>query len=75
MKLCDVYIKDDVPKVQLSEDCPVTDSFRLETNLWLRNFFGLKPAIPDGEVQVAGNRWYANPRTYVTLKEQFRSKG
>lgn len=38
MKLCDVFIKDDVPKVQLSEDCPVTDSFRLETNLWLREF-------------------------------------
>lgn len=36
----DVYITDDKPKIQLSNDCPVTPQFRKEMNQWMLEFFG-----------------------------------
>lgn len=35
-----VIIHKPVPKLQLSEDCPVSDDFRIEINAWLIDFFG-----------------------------------
>lgn len=31
-----------VPRMQLSADCPVTPAYRAETNEWMRQFFGVK---------------------------------
>ncbi len=36
------------PKMQLSEDCPVTPEFRKEMNAWLLDFFGTVSPLGDG---------------------------
>ena len=38
-----VIIHQPVPKMQLSEECPVTADFRKEINQWMLGFFGYKP--------------------------------
>jgi len=58
------------PKMQLSEDCPVTPNFRMEMNQWMLEFFGTVPDIPDGEAWAVGDSIMMNESTY----QQFRSK-
>jgi hypothetical protein len=46
------------PKLELSKDCPVSDKFRHEFNLWLLQMFGdedVNPVRP-GEALVFGNK-------------------
>lgn len=45
-----VLSPDNVPKMQLSEDCPVTPEFRIEMNQWMREFFGCRSLVNDGQV-------------------------
>lgn len=46
------------PKQQLSDDCPVTDEFRAEFNLWMTEFFGTERVV---FVNAAEQIIYANP--------------
>lgn len=55
------------PRMQLSEDCPVTPDFRVEMNQWMSRFFGVVPLIPDGTVWQQGNCVYVNKATYHKL--------
>ena len=61
-----VYISPDRPKMQLSEDCPVTPDFRVYINKWLLEFFGVENSVPDGQALVnkEQNAIYMNARTY-----------
>lgn len=63
-----VFVTSDIPKMQLSRDCPVTPAFRAEMNEWMRSFFGTKNTVPDGEVLLVGSDVYANPRTFALLR-------
>lgn len=40
------------PKLQLSQDCPVTPEFRAEMNAWMREFFGVTVSntLEDGRI-------------------------
>lgn len=69
-----VIISPDHPKMQLSADCPVTPEFRVEMNLWMREFFGTTNLVPDGRsiVLTQQNRVVVNPRTYAQLVEATR---
>lgn len=83
---CRVLISPDHPKMQLSEDCPVTPEFRKEMNAWMRDFFGVNNLIPDGQFlhcrDFAGHNAHGgfitmNIRTYrqfVDLTEKYLFK-
>lgn len=58
-----------IPKMQLSDDCPVTDDFRKEMNAWLIEFFGYRePIIPLDTIYMAGNRLIMRPETVVKIQ-------
>ncbi len=69
-----VYISPDIvhPKMQLSEDCPVTPDFRAEVNAWMLEFFGTvtENLVPDNQVMVCEKTGaiYVNPRTFARLE-------
>lgn len=73
-----IFITADHPKMQLSEDCPVTPAFREEMNKWMLEFFGVKNLVPDGRVVYAPSPvWgetnqvaYMNQRTYNRLLKE-----
>lgn len=69
-----LYVNPDTvrPKMQLSDDCPVTPDFRAEMNAWMLEFFGsvVENSVPDG-VALASSRYgafHVNPRTFAALK-------
>lgn len=64
----DVVVTPDLPKMQLSEGCPVTPAFRAEMNQWMLSFFGTTNTMPDGQVMTHGHTIYVNPRTRAMLK-------
>lgn len=71
-----IVITQDRPKMQLSEDCPVTPEFRVEMNKWMLDFFGVDNLVPDGQVlkQTDPNNMlrsvaYMNERTYIQLQK------
>lgn len=64
----DIIVTPDLPKMQLSEDCPVTPALRIEMNLWMIDFFGTTNIVPDGQIITSGRSIYVNPRTRNMLK-------
>lgn len=64
----DIIVTPDLPKMQLSEGCPVTPAFRIEMNEWMLSFFGTTNTVPDGQVMMHGHSIYVNPRTRAMLK-------
>lgn len=65
-----VFISHDIPKMQLSKDCPVTDDFRAEMNAWMRTFFGVTNLLEDGEClhDQLNNTLHMNPRTWDRVR-------
>lgn len=65
-----VIVSPDVPKMQLSEGCPVSPEFRVEMNAWMRSFFGTSNLIEDGQAYHMPhlNQICMNPRTFAALK-------
>lgn len=59
-----------IPKMQLSEDCPVTDEFRKEINEWMIEFFGYKEEsiIPLDTIYMFGNSLIMRPETVVKIQ-------
>lgn len=64
----DIIVTPDLPKMQLSDDCPVTPACRTEINLWMIEFFGTTNIVPDGQIISHGRSMYVNPRTRAMLK-------
>jgi len=64
-------IVDDVPKMQLSEDCPVTPEFRKSMNAWMREFFGVDCVVPDDMLFIERETEiiYVNLRTALKLRK------
>lgn len=65
-----VLISPDTPKLQLSEGCPVTPEFRVEMNAWMRDFFGVRNLIEDGQFlhDQLNNTLHMNPRTWDRVR-------
>ena len=63
-----IYVTADLPKMQLSDDCPVTPKFRIEINAWMIEFFGYTNVIPDGQMFKSNGCLFMNPRTNAELK-------
>lgn len=65
-----VNVTEDRPRMQLSEDCPVTEEFRAETNAWMVSFFGTTNTIPDGIVyqNTTTFQLFCNPRTATLIR-------
>lgn len=63
-----VMVTPDLPKMKLSDDCPVTPEFRAEINAWMVVFFGTTNIIADGQMITEGRNLFVNPRTYSMLK-------
>ncbi|MDH0774784.1 hypothetical protein N5C96_15405 [Delftia tsuruhatensis] len=65
-----VLISPDTPKLQLSEGCPVTPEFRVEMNAWMREFFGVRNLIEDGQClhDQLNNTLHMNPRTWDRVR-------
>lgn len=57
------------PKMQLSEDCPVTPEFRKEMNAWLLDFFGTVPLIGDDNTAyvIGGGVVMMNPQAIAMI--------
>ncbi len=67
-----VTVSPDVPKIQISEDCPLTDVFRAEMNAWCLSFFGTTNSVADNEViVVGGSTLVVSPRTFNRLSKEF----
>lgn len=67
-----VVVSPDVPKIQISEDCPLTDVFRAEMNAWCLSFFGTTNSVADNEViVVGGSTLVVSPRTFNRLSKEF----
>lgn len=65
-----LYITPDIPKMQLSADCPVSPDVRAETNAWMIKFFGVTNTLLDGQTIADGQgRIFVNPRTYRQLQQ------
>ncbi len=66
-----VVVSPDVPKMQLSEECPVSDEFRTEMNAWMLQFFGVTNHVEDGQVfhMPHINQIIVNPRTYAAFRQ------
>jgi hypothetical protein len=64
-----IVVTKDIPKMQLSEDCPVTPEFRIEINAWMVEFFGVYSTFEDGKIWKSEGKLFMNPRTYATLKQ------
>jgi hypothetical protein len=72
-----VFVSPDVPKMQLSKDCPVTDDYRADTNAWMIRFFGTTNLLKDGEFYriyegTVDDQIICNPRTYAKLQEALK---
>ncbi|PJO39856.1 hypothetical protein CTI10_001320 [Delftia acidovorans] len=69
-----VFISHDIPKMQLSEGCPVTPEFRIEMNAWMRDFFGVTNLLDDGEClhDRLNKALHMNPRTWDRVRAQPR---
>lgn len=65
-----VNVIPDQPKMRLSEDVPVSDACREETNAWMLEFFGTTNLIPDGAFYNLPGAVLMNPRTYAALKQR-----
>ena len=67
-----IQISPDLPKMQLSEDCPVSDEFRADINDWMKQFFGYSNIIEDGQILTTfaeqQQLLIMNPRTYALFK-------
>lgn len=65
-----VFVVKDTPRMQLSEDCPVTPAMREETNAWMRDFFGMTNVLADGLAyhDVHRNCLFCNPRTMASIR-------
>ena len=59
-----IYVQEDVPKMQLSPDVMVPAAFRVEINAWMRKFFGYTNLLPNGQVVISGNYAIMNEHTY-----------
>ena len=72
-----VQVSPDTPKMQLSENCPVTPAFRVEVNEWMKHFFGTQNLIPDGECYIMETMKIIqmNPRTYAQLMTAVEKQG
>lgn len=67
-----VVVSPDLPKIQISNDCPLSDDFRAEMNAWCLSFFGTANIVSDTEVLVVGVRTLmVNPRTFKRLIKDF----
>ena len=65
-----IVVAKSYPRMQLSADCPVSDKFRDEFNLWLLAFFGFVCAAPRGVVYFfpGDNSVVMHPVDYAMLK-------
>lgn len=68
-----IYIKNPVPKMQLSWHVPVTPEFRKEVNDWMAAFFGYHPDILDGNIIMdsVNKAIYMNEVQFAELRKQF----
>lgn len=57
------------PKMQLSDDCPVSDEFRKEFNMWLLEFFGFVCDVPQGCAYFDRHHVFMHPADYEILKQ------
>lgn len=64
-----IQIVRDFPKVQLSDDNPVSDKFRQYFNTWSSAFFGTWCLVEDGQVLKTSNVCLMNNRTFDRLKK------
>lgn len=71
---CKIIVTYDVPKMVLSEDCPVTPEFRAEINAWLIGFFGFSNTVEDGKAVQVGNTLMMNPRTYKEFQKSVKAR-
>lgn len=60
----------EVPRMQLSPDVPLTPEFRAEFNAWMREFFGMRSTIEDGVVLDMFGDLYMNRATYERLRSE-----
>lgn len=59
-----------IPKIQISENCPVSDEFRAKANAWYVEMFGYKdqrPFIQDGYIFHTSYGMYTNTRTHKLI--------
>jgi hypothetical protein len=58
-----------VPKIQLSDECPVSDGFRAEFDAWLVQMFGTRDVSPvqPGMAYMFGNKILMRPESIVRL--------
>lgn len=70
-----VVVTPDAPRMQLSEDCPVTPDFRAEMNAWMVGFFGVVNTLKDNEVMhdKINDVIYMNPRTQARVSAALKS--
>jgi len=64
-----VFLTQDIPKMKLSADCPVSPEFRVEIDAWMIEFFGVINILPDGSIMKDANSLHMNPRTWAELKK------
>lgn len=66
-----VHVVPDMPRMQLSVDCPVTDDFRAATNRWLAEFFGLENPLKDDVIyhDHMTKRLFCTPQTWDVLNK------
>lgn len=66
-----IRISPDIPKFQISLDCPLTDDFRKEMNAWCISFFGTTNLVEDNQAYRFQDGGFTvllvNPRTYAKL--------
>jgi hypothetical protein len=58
-----------VPKIKLSDECPVSDGFRIEFNDWLVRMFGTRDVSPvqPGMAYMFGNKILMRPESIMLL--------
>ena len=70
-----VVVTPDTPRMQLSEDCPVTPEFRAEMNAWMLGFFGVTNTVEDNQVlhDKVHDVIYMNPRTVARVSAAMKN--
>ena len=65
-----VVVSPDRPRMTLSENCPVTPEYRIDTDAWLLGFFGTSNVLQDGQVIELRQEGVIvmNPRTYAQVQ-------
>lgn len=60
----------EVPKLRLREDCPVSDELRTEFNHWLLQRFGTRhiSIVPENTCYVIGNQLILRPEAIGLIK-------